>query len=62
MAAVTQHLGFASTFSTSYFPPYHTAKLFSTLDHLTRGRVAWNIVTDLADARCTVWPRRNDGA
>ena len=51
MAAVTRHLGFASTFSTSYFPPYHTAKLFSTLDHLTRGRVAWNIVTSyLADA------------
>lgn len=51
MAAVTRHLGFASTFSTSYFPPYHTAKLFSTLDHLTNGRVAWNIVTSyLADA------------
>ena len=51
MAAVTRHLGFASTYSTSYFPPYHTAKLFSTLDHLTKGRVAWNIVTSyLADA------------
>jgi FMN-dependent oxidoreductase (nitrilotriacetate monooxygenase family) len=45
MAAATQHLGFAATFSTSYFPPYHTAKLFSTLDHLSDGRVAWNIVT-----------------
>ncbi len=51
MAAATRHLGFASTFSTSYFPPYHTAKLFSTLDHLTDGRAAWNIVTSyLADA------------
>ena len=51
MAAATRNLGFASTFSTSYFPPYHTAKLFSTLDHLTDGRVAWNIVTSyLADA------------
>ena len=51
MAAVTRHLGFASTFSTTYFPPYHTAKLFSTLDHLTSGRAAWNIVTSyLADA------------
>lgn len=51
MAAFTQHLGFACTYSTSYFPPYHTAKLFSTLDHLTNGRVAWNIVTSyLADA------------
>ncbi len=51
MAAATRHLGFASTFSTTYFPPYHTAKLFSTLDHLTDGRVGWNIVTSyLADA------------
>ncbi len=45
MAAATRHLGFAATYSTSYYPPYHTAKLFSTLDHLTDGRVAWNIVT-----------------
>ncbi len=51
MAAATRHLGFAATFSTTYFPPYHTAKVFSTLDHLTDGRVAWNIVTSyLADA------------
>ena len=51
MAAATRHLGFATTYSTSYYPPYHTAKLFSTLDHLTDGRVAWNIVTSyLADA------------
>lgn len=51
MAAATRHLGFASTFSTTYFPPYHAAKLFSTLDHLTDGRVGWNIVTSyLADA------------
>ena len=51
MAHATRHLGFACTFSTTYFPPYQTAKLFSTLDHLTDGRVAWNIVTSyLADA------------
>jgi len=51
MAYATKHLGFACTYSTTYFHPYQTAKLFSTLDHLTRGRVAWNIVTSyLADA------------
>ncbi|MSR14046.1 MAG: LLM class flavin-dependent oxidoreductase [Gammaproteobacteria bacterium] len=51
MAAATRHLGFATTFSTTYYPPYHAAKLFSTLDHLTDGRIAWNIVTSyLADA------------
>jgi len=45
LAMVTSHLGFAATYSTSYHAPYHTAKLFSTLDHLTGGRVAWNVVT-----------------
>ena len=51
MAYATKHIGFACTYSTTYFHPYQTAKLFSTLDHLTRGRVAWNIVTSyIADA------------
>ena len=51
MAYATRHLGFACTYSTTYFAPYQTAKLFSTLDHLSDGRVAWNIVTSyLADA------------
>lgn len=51
MAHATRHLGFACTYSTTYFPPYQAAKLFSTLDHLTEGRVAWNVVTSyLADA------------
>jgi long-chain alkane monooxygenase len=51
MAAATRHLGFACTFSTTYFPPYHTAKVFSTLDEITKGRIGWNIVTSyLTDA------------
>jgi FMN-dependent oxidoreductase (nitrilotriacetate monooxygenase family) len=45
MAAVTKHLGFGVTFSTSYEPPFAFARRISTLDHLTRGRVGWNIVT-----------------
>ncbi|KAK0712595.1 HK97 family phage prohead protease [Lasiosphaeria miniovina] len=45
MAAVTKHLGFAITASTSFEPPYLLAKRFSTLDHFTRGRIGWNIVT-----------------
>jgi FMN-dependent oxidoreductase (nitrilotriacetate monooxygenase family) len=45
MAAVTEHLGFGVTFSTSYEPPFSFARRMSTLDHLTRGRVGWNIVT-----------------
>lgn len=45
MAAVTTTLGFGVTFSTSYEPPFAFARRMSTLDHLTRGRVGWNIVT-----------------
>jgi FMN-dependent oxidoreductase (nitrilotriacetate monooxygenase family) len=45
MAAVTEHLGFGITFSTTYEPPFAWARRMSTLDHLTKGRVGWNIVT-----------------
>jgi FMN-dependent oxidoreductase (nitrilotriacetate monooxygenase family) len=45
MAAVTKHLGFAATFSTTYEPPFAFARRASTLDHLTKGRFGWNIVT-----------------
>ena len=45
MAAVTEHLGFGITASTSFEHPYSFARRMSTLDHLTKGRVGWNIVT-----------------
>lgn len=45
MAASTSHLGFGITVSTTYEHPYLLARKFSTLDHLTRGRIAWNVVT-----------------
>jgi FMN-dependent oxidoreductase (nitrilotriacetate monooxygenase family) len=45
MAAVTKHLGFAVTYSTTYEHPYALARKLSTLDHLTKGRIGWNIVT-----------------
>jgi FMN-dependent oxidoreductase (nitrilotriacetate monooxygenase family) len=45
MAAVTTHLAFAATFSTTYEPPFAFARRASTLDHLTKGRFGWNIVT-----------------
>lgn len=47
MAAATKHVGLASTFSTSHHHPFYVARLFATLDHLTRGRVGWNVVTSL---------------
>lgn len=45
MAAVTKSLTFGVTASTTYEPPYSLARKFSTVDHLSNGRVAWNIVT-----------------
>ena len=45
MAVATRHLGFGATFSTTYEPPFAFARRMSTLDHLTKGRVGWNIVT-----------------
>ncbi|USW50673.1 Putative Luciferase-like domain-containing protein [Septoria linicola] len=45
MAAVTKNLAFGITASTSFEPPFLLAKRFSTLDHMTQGRIAWNIVT-----------------
>lgn len=45
MAAVTTNLAFGITASTSFEAPFLLAKRFSTLDHLTNGRIGWNIVT-----------------
>ncbi|HCT75536.1 MAG TPA: LLM class flavin-dependent oxidoreductase [Micromonosporaceae bacterium] len=45
LSAATRDLGFAVTYSTTYHQPYECARLFSSLDHLTNGRIAWNIVT-----------------
>ncbi|AHG02794.1 N5,N10-methylene tetrahydromethanopterin reductase [Halobacterium sp. DL1] len=50
MAEVTDDLGFAITKSTSYNHPYQLAREFSTLDHLTDGRVAFNVVTSYLES------------
>jgi long-chain alkane monooxygenase len=50
MAAVTESLGFGITLSLTYEQPYALARRLSTLDHLTDGRVAWNIVTSYLDS------------
>ncbi|SPO69365.1 MULTISPECIES: LLM class flavin-dependent oxidoreductase [Pseudomonas] len=50
MAAVTRNLGFGLTANLTYEPPYLFARRLSTLDHLSRGRVGWNIVTGYLDS------------
>ena len=50
MAAATAHLGFGVTVNLSYEPPYGFARRMSTLDHLSEGRIGWNIVTGYLDS------------
>nr|WP_321985174.1 NtaA/DmoA family FMN-dependent monooxygenase [uncultured Lichenicoccus sp.] len=50
MAAVTHHLGFAITVSSTYEQPYSFARKMTTLDHLTGGRIGWNIVTSALES------------
>jgi FMN-dependent oxidoreductase (nitrilotriacetate monooxygenase family) len=45
LAAVTDHLGLAGTINSTFNEPYEVARQFATLDHLSRGRAAWNVVT-----------------
>jgi alkanesulfonate monooxygenase len=45
LAGVTDHLGLVATGSTTFDEPYHIARRFASLDHLSGGRAGWNIVT-----------------
>src|SRR3984957_11665489 len=45
LAAVTDHLGLAGTINSTFNEPYEVARQFATLDHLSGGRAAWNVVT-----------------
>ncbi|WOF22796.1 LLM class flavin-dependent oxidoreductase [Microbacterium betulae] len=50
MAAATSRLGFGVTVASTYAQPYALARTFSTLDHFTRGRIGWNVVTSYLDS------------
>lgn len=45
LSSRTQNIGLVATASTTYYHPYHVARMFASLDHLSKGRAAWNIVT-----------------
>jgi FMN-dependent oxidoreductase (nitrilotriacetate monooxygenase family) len=49
VAAVTRSIGLGATYSTTYYSPFHVARTFATLDHLSGGRAAWNVVTSVND-------------
>ena len=46
----TDRIGIGATYSTTYYAPFHVARTFATLDHLSRGRAAWNVVTSVNDS------------
>lgn len=50
MAAATKHIGFVPTISTTYSQPYSLTRQLSTLDHLTQGRIGWNVVTSYLES------------
>jgi FMN-dependent oxidoreductase (nitrilotriacetate monooxygenase family) len=49
LSAITRRIGLGATRSTTYGMPYHVAREFSTLDHISGGRAAWNVVTSMND-------------
>jgi N-acetyl-S-(2-succino)cysteine monooxygenase len=49
VAGATTHIGLGATASTSFFEPYNLARQFASLDHISHGRAAWNVVTSAND-------------
>ena len=49
MGMATERLGLGATCSTTYYEPFHVARLFQTVDLMTNGRAAWNVVTSMND-------------
>ena len=49
LAAITSHIGLISTCTTTYNEPYNVARRFLTIDHISGGRVGWNLVTSQAE-------------
>ena len=47
MGQATERIGLGTTYSTTYYEPFHVARVFATMDHMLGGRVAWNVVTSL---------------
>jgi FMN-dependent oxidoreductase (nitrilotriacetate monooxygenase family) len=57
MGLATSRIGLGGTYSTTYFEPFHVARVFSTLDHMIGGRAAWNVVTSLNDSEAANFGR-----
>ena len=58
MGCVTEHLGLGATYSTTYYEPFHVARVFASLDALFGGRTAWNVVTSLNNSEAENFGRQ----
>jgi FMN-dependent oxidoreductase (nitrilotriacetate monooxygenase family) len=50
MARATSRIGLVSTVSTTFYTPFHAARMLASLDHISGGRMGWNVVTSMFDA------------
>lgn len=50
MSRATSHVGLISTVSSTFYTPFHAARLVASLDHISGGRIGWNVVTSMFDA------------
>jgi FMN-dependent oxidoreductase (nitrilotriacetate monooxygenase family) len=48
LSYATRNIGIVGTLSTTFYPPFSLARVLATLDHLSRGRIGWNVVTSMA--------------
>ena len=57
VAMMTRHIGLVATASTTYNEPYHIARKFASLDHISHGRAGWNVVTSWSEAEAKNFSR-----
>lgn len=50
ISRATERIGLISTVSSTFYTPFHAARLVASLDHISRGRIGWNVVTSMFDA------------
>jgi alkanesulfonate monooxygenase SsuD/methylene tetrahydromethanopterin reductase-like flavin-dependent oxidoreductase (luciferase family) len=58
MGLATQRPGLGATYSTTYYEPFHIARVFATMDLMLKGRAAWNVVTSLNSAEARNFGQR----
>ncbi|CAG5083081.1 Nitrilotriacetate monooxygenase component A/pristinamycin IIA synthase subunit A [Thermobacillus xylanilyticus] len=59
LAAVTEKIGFVATASTTYNEPFNLARQFASLDHLSKGRAGWNVVTSTGEEAARNFGKRD---